>query len=409
MPLLSSTQVVVSDAIPRIDIDPYDDATLESPFAMFDQVRQAGPVVFMPRYGVFAMGRHRDVGRALKDWERFSSTSGAGIADVRSPDAWRAPSPILEVDPPDHTRVRTALQRILTPKVIREWREAFSGRAEKLIDDLVDAGPIDAVGDLAEVFVSEVFPTAIGWADSPERRDNLFLLGALNFDSQGPRNARLLETEAKAARIMDWNNQQMQRESLLPGGFGLKIYEAADRGEIAPEVAPLLIRSFLRGGLDTTSATIAAAIHYLAQAPDQYLALRADPKRIRVAFDEAMRLETPIQSICRLTMEDVDFGDGCVVSANNKIIVMLGAANRDPDAFEHPDVFDLNRKTQAQLALGNGVHMCIGQMIARMEGELILQTLAARVRTITPCGPVRQRLNNNLRSFDSVPVELRSA
>ena len=88
---------------------------------------------------------------------------------------------------------------------------------------------------------------------------------------------------------------------------------------------------------------------------------------------------------------------------------MLGAANRDPDAFEHPDVFDLNRKTQAQLALGNGVHMCIGQMIARMEGELILQALAARVRTITPCGPVRQRLNNNLRSFDSVPVELRSA
>lgn len=408
MQLLSSTDVPVPDRIPVLDIDPYDDAVLDSPFAMHDAVRRAGPVVFLRRYGVYAMGRHRDVGPILKDWRRFSSTSGSGIADIRDPGAWRAASPIVEVDPPDHTAVRTALQRILTPLVIRDWREAFRSRAESLIDSLVDAGPVDAVGDLAETFVADVFPTAIGWEDSPHRQERLFLLGALNFDGQGPRNARFLATAARTAEIADWNTAQMQRESLRPDGFGLRIYEAADRGEIAPEVAPLLIRSFLRGGLDTTAAMIAAAIRYLAAAPEQYEILRSDPAKVRVALDEAMRLETPIQTVCRLTMEDVDLGDGMVVPRNNKIIVLLAAANRDPAAWQDPDRFDLNRQTHAQLALGAGVHMCIGQMIARMEGELLLEALRERVRRITPCGPARQRLNNNLRSFDCVPVALHS-
>lgn len=408
MTLQSSTKVPVPGNIPVVAIDPYDDATLESPYAMHDTVRRAGPVAFMEKYGVYVMGRYHDMLPALKDWQRFSSTSGSGIADIRSPDAWRAASPIVEVDPPDHTKVRLALQRILTPQVIREWREAFRPRAESLVDELVDTGTIDAVGDLAETFVSDVFPRAIGWADSPGRREKLFLLGALNFDGQGPRNARFLATEAAAAQIMDWNNAQMKREALLPDGFGVRIYEAADRGEIDPDIAPLLIRSFLRGGLDTTSATISAAVHYLANAPDQYAALRENPAKVRTALDEAMRLETPIQTVCRLTTEDVDFGDDIVVPADNKIIMLLGAANRDPAEWENPDRFDLARQTMGHLALGSGVHMCIGQMIARMEGELMLQSLIARVRTITPEGPTAQRLNNNLRSFASVPVSLRS-
>lgn len=408
MSLLSSTRVPVPGNIPVLSVDPYADETLDSPFAMHEQVRSA-PVVFLEKYGVYAVGRHEVIMPMLKDWGKFSSTSGSGIADIRDPSAWRAGSPIVEVDPPDHTRVRIALQRILTPQVIREWREAFKPRAEALVASLLDKGPICAVHDLAETFVSEVFPTAIGWAESPERRDNLFLLGALNFDGQGPRNARYLATQAAADKIMDWNNRQMTREALLPGGFGLRIYEAADRGDIDPEIAPLLIRSFLRGGLDTTSSTISAAVHYLAHAPDQWAVLKADPTKARVALDEAMRLETPIQTVCRLTMEDVDLGEGHVVPANNKIIVMLSAANRDPKAWVEPGKFDLARQTIGHLALGNGVHMCIGQMIARMEGELVLQALSQQVGTLVSRGPSRQRLNNNLRSFETVPLELRSA
>ena len=402
---VSSTDVPVPETVPILDIDPYTDEALADPFPLHAEVRAAGPVVFAPKYGVYFMGRYRDVLPTLKDWQRFSSTSGSGIADIRRPDAWRAPSPIVEVDPPRHTEVRTALQRILSPRLIKAWSERFRPEAERLVDALVKRGRIDAADDLAEAFVCDVFPKAIGWADHPERRERLMLLGALNFDGQGPRNARFLATEAAAADIMDWNNAQMLRESLAADGFGQEIYAAADRGEIEPEIAPLLIRSFIRGGLDTSSSMIAAALYHLANAPAEYAALRADPSLVRRVLDEAMRLETPIQTVCRLTMEDVAF-DGVTVPANNKIIVLLASANRDPDAFDEPDTFRLDRPPQPHVALGAGIHMCIGQMIARMEGELILNVLIERVGEIAPAGPTRRRLNNNLRAFQSIPVTL---
>lgn len=404
----SSTDVPVPDNVAVLDIDPYADDVLLDPFPMHEAVRSAGSVAFMRKYGVYVMGRCKDVVPTLKDWQRFSSTSGSGIADVRRPDAWRAPSPIVEVDPPQHTKVRTALQRILTPLLIREWRERFRVRAESLIDQLVERGRFDAVSDLSVAFVSDVFPKAMGWADHPQRRERLMLLGALNFDGQGPRNERFLATEAAAAEIMDWNNAQMRREALAPDGLGEQIYLAADRGDIEPEIAPLLIRSFIRGGLDTSASMISAVLHHLASSPEQYALLRDDPSLIRKALDEAMRLETPIQTVCRLTMQDVEFDDGVVVPENNKIIVLLASANRDPNAWEAPERFRLDRPPQANVALGGGIHMCIGQMIARMEGELVLNALIERVRDISLAGPTRRKLNNNLRSFESVPVELRA-
>lgn len=406
---ISSTDVPVPDDVPILDVDPYADAALADPFPLHAAVRAAGPVVFVPKYGVYFMGRHADVLPTLKDWRRFSSTSGSGIADIRRPDAWRAPSPIVEVDPPRHTAIRKALQRVLSPRLIKSWGERFRPVAGALVDTLVERGRVDAATDLAEAFVCDLFPAAIGWADHPERRARLMLLGALNFDGQGPRNDRFLATEAAAAGIMEWNDSQMRRDALAADGFGREIYEAADRGEIEPEVAPLLIRSFIRGGLDTTTSMITAAVHHLAEAPAQYAALRADPTLVRRVLDESMRLETPIQTVCRLTMEDVEI-DGVPVPANNKIILLLASANRDPAAWDDPDAFRLDRPPQqSHVALGAGIHMCIGQMIARMEGELILEALIERVSEIVPAGPAERRLNNNLRAHRSVPVDLVAA
>ena len=393
---------------PVIDVDPYSDAALDAPGAMHAAVRAAGPVVFLSRNGVHAMGRHRDIMPVLKDWETFSSTGGSGLADIRKPGAWRAPSPIVEVDPPQHTHVRTVLQRILSPAVIRQWREDFETAAERLVAELVEKGAFCGVHDLAETYVSTTFPEALGLANSPERRDNLFLLGALNFDGQGPKNARFEETQRKADAIWDWYLDSMKREAMVPGGFGEKIFQAADRGEIDQETAPLLVRSFLRGGLDTTSSMISAALWYLAMDPSQWALLREDPSRIRPALDEAMRLETPIQNVCRQTTREVVI-DGVTVPNDSKILVMLGAANRDPDQWERPDAFDVTRQTMGHLALGTGVHMCIGQMIARLEGEAVLKAMVAQVKTLALAGSPTRTLNNNLRSLKTLPLVVTAA
>ena len=393
---------------PAVDVDPYADDVLESPFEMHEAVRAAGPVGYLKRYGVYVMGRHRDIAPALKDWATFSSTGGSGLADIRRPDAWRPASPIVEVDPPDHTKVRTALQRILSPALIRQWREEFTREAERLIAQLVDRKRFDGVADLAEDYVSTMFPDTLGLRWSPERRDNLFLLGALNFDGQGPRNARYEATQREADKIADWYEASMTREAMLPNGFGDKIYQAADAGEIDPKIAPLLVRSFLRGGLDTTSSAISAALWYLARDPAQWALLRADPTRARFGFDEAMRLETPIQNVCRQTMRPVEI-DGVHVEEDRKILMILAAANRDPDFWERPDEFDLTRSTLGHLALGTGIHACIGQMIARLEGEAVLTAAARLIDTLELDGEPTRRLNNNLRSLKTLPLRVSAA
>ena len=129
------------------------------------------------------------------------------------------------------------------------------------------------------------------------------------------------QTQRRADAIWDWYLDSMKREAMVPGGFGETIFRAADAGEIEPEVAPLLVRSFLRGGLDTTSSMISAALWYLARDPEQWTLLKQDPARIRQALDEAMRLETPIQNVCRQTMREVEI-DGVTVENDAKILVL---------------------------------------------------------------------------------------
>lgn len=401
------TAALTVASAPELDIDPYEDAVLDSPFAMFEAIRQA-PVVYLGRHDIYAIGRHRNVQAALKDWETFSSAAGMGLTDVRKPDAWRARSPIGDVDPPDHTQVRTVMQRILSPQVIRGWREGFEEEAERLLDEMLEKEYIDGVKDLSETYVSTSFPKAMGMRHTPRLRENWYLMGELNFDSQGPRNARYLATQQRAdALIKDWQQASMQRDSLLPGGFGIRIFEAADAGQMAPELAPLLIRSFLRGGLDTTTSMLSAVLWYLARDPSQYARLREDPSLARPALDEAMRMESPSQTAYRLTTRDVVM-DGTLIPADRKVLLQLGAANRDPAFWDRPDEFDVQRNPVGHLALGHGIHMCIGQMIARLEGECVLNALVRRVSRLSLEGPPVRKLNNALRGLKSLPLRLRA-
>lgn len=394
---------------PVLDIDPYADEVLANPYETWKALRDAGDAVWLPKYGVYCMGRHASIRPLLKDWEAFSSTGGSGLADIRKPDAWRPGSPIVEVDPPRHSHVRRVLQKILSPGMIRAWQETFDRIAEEKVAALLaKGGVVDGVKDFSEDFVASTFPDALGLKDGPERTANLYLLGELNFDGQGPNNARYRETQAKADLIDDWFKWSMTRGAMVEGGFGAQIFEAADRGEIEPEVAPLLARSFIRGGLDTTAATISAALMHLAADPAQFEMLRADEKLVKGAFDEAMRMETPIPNVCRLTMKEVEVGDA-VLEADSKVLMILACANRDETAFERPDDFDMTRDNRFHVALGEGVHRCIGQMIAKAEGEAALRAVARQVAAIEPAGEAERRLNNNLRSLKALPLRLTAA
>ena len=396
----------LADAIPCLDIDPFSDEVLLAPYPFFEQLREAGEVAILKPYGIYAVGRHEQVQRVLSDWEVFTNTGGAGMADIRKPDCWRPASAILESDPPDHTRVRGALMKTISPLVIRGWKATFEEQAELQVERLLDTRRFDGVRDVAEAYVLKVFPDAIG-VEIP--RDNAIAIGDMNFNAIGPANERTLEAMRRAEPYTAWYEKSLLRESMRPGGVGERIFALEDAGEIEPGIGANLTRSFLRGGMDTTIAGIGHTLNAVSRHPGAWDACHRDPVKVLNAFEEALRYESPTQVMFRTTREETQ-AFGQTLSADTKIAAFIGAANRDPRKWSSSDAYDIERKvTGAHLAFGAGPHVCIGQMIARLEAQCILGALARRVKSIERAGVPEYRLINTVRTLNSLPLYITPA
>src|SRR5205085_9839659 len=220
--------------VPVVDVDPYSDAFLTDPYGGHAQLRDAGPLVWIPQYGIYATARHREVRSVLGDHQTYISSAGVGLANFHKETPFRPKSLILEADPPDHTRARAVLSRILSPKAMTQMREAFEREAETLLDRFVATaaaqGSVDAITELAEVYPLKVFPDAVGLEE--RGRENLLLYGNMIFNAFGPRNERLQRSAELVKPVTDWIMAHCQRGNLRPGLFGDQIYQAADNGEI---------------------------------------------------------------------------------------------------------------------------------------------------------------------------------
>jgi 4-methoxybenzoate monooxygenase (O-demethylating) len=389
--------------IPESDIDPFSAGFFDDPFPAHEALREAGPVVRLSRYGVLACARYAEVKAILDDWRTFSSARGVGLQDFAREKPARPPSLVLETDPPLHDRTRKVQARILSPAAIARLRETFTAVAEAMADSLARRGEFDAIPYLAEAYPLTVFPDAMGMPR--ENRHHLLPFGNMVFNSFGPRNALLERAIADAREAVAWVFEQSKRENLAPEGFGAGIHAAADIGELTAEETPQVVRSVLTAGVDTTVSGIGAAIYCLARFPDQFERLRAEPNLARAAFEEAVRYETPVQTFFRTTARDTELG-GERIGEGEKVLMFLGAANRDPRRWERPDAYDIGRRATGHVGFGSGIHACVGMALARLEGECVLSALARRAARIEITGEPRRRYNNTLRGLASLPVRL---
>ena len=391
---------------PELDIDPYDDAFLADPYPGYAAMRSAGPVFYMPKYACWGLARYNEVRPALLDWKTYCSGMGVGYTHFGKEKPWRPPSLLLETDPPAHDRPRRIVDRAVFPPLLQHLREPFAREAAAAVERVLARGRFDGMKELAEAFPLKVFPDAIGL--DAQGRENLLPYGDMVFNGFGPLNARFQASMAPASTVVPWIAAKCSRAALAPEALGAQIYQAVEAGEATEEEAALLVRSFLSAGLDTTVAAIGGALYLLATNPGEWRKLRADPSLARNVFEETIRMESPLQNLFRTTTRDVEL-DGVSIPANEKVLLLLASANRDPEHWQEPDRFDITRRLQGHVGLGAGFHVCVGQMIARMEGELLLTALAQRVASIELAGPPVRRFNNAVRSFASLPLEVRAA
>ncbi|MCX5046354.1 cytochrome P450 [Aldersonia sp. NBC_00410] len=392
---------------PVSDVDPFGHDILENPDDFHAQLRAAGPITYLSRYDVYAMGRYDDMHAALTDWQSFQSGAGVGLSNFRYEKPWRPPSLLLESDPPVHDSPREVLSAILSVRAVRRLHEHWCRDAEEFVASLHADTDLDAECDVAAVFPLRVFPDAVGIGTAG--RENLLPYGDHLFNAFGPHNDLVAKGEPRIGEVSRWVNEQCARDRLAQTvygdqpTFGAQVWAAADRGDITVAQAPTIVRSLLSAGVDTTVHGLGAVLYAFATHPDQWARLRANPALARIAFDEAVRWESPVQTFFRTATRDIRVGN-VVVPEGRKILMFLGSANRDPQRWDEPDRFDLARDPSGHVGYGMGIHQCVGQHVARLEGEALLIALAQRFRRIELTGVPTRHHNNTMRGWASIPV-----
>ena len=393
-------------AYPVSDVDPFSREYLLNPYPFHEQLRQAGPVVWLSKWNCWGTGRHKEMNEILADPKTFNSAAGVGIANFNNEKPWRPPSLLLEADPPAHTKRRAVVGKVLSPANLRRLRADFEREAAALVGRILERGQVDAVRDIAEPYILKVFPDSIGLDENG--RENLLAYGAMVFNAFGPQNEILQASMRNVEPVREWIMTRYNRENLRPGGLGQQVYDAADAGDVTLEEAPILVRSFLSAGVDTTVNGVGNSLWCLATHPQQWGKLHANPALARSAFEEVVRFESPFQSYFRTTTRDTQVA-GVAMANNQKVFLSVGSANRDPLRWTNPETFDIERQNVGHMGFGGGIHGCIGQMIARLETEVLLTEMARRIATIELAGPTTPRLNNTLRGFDTLPIAVRAA
>jgi len=388
--------------IPEFDTDIFSHESVRNANAVDDRLREFAPVVRLPGEDVVMLARFEHVSAGLRDWRTFSSTS----RPWHDPNSVR-PELLLTDDPPKHTGVRAVVSNALSPAALNRMAEAFRADARAILGSLRarDGEVIDAVGDITQVFVYKVLPDLIGLP--LEGRQHMPAFGHMVWATMGPMNALFHEAmRDTGGEVIAWASACCRRENLAAGSLGMAMYEAADRGEVTPAEAELLVGILLSAAADTTVMTLANTLRAFGEFPAEFQRVKADPSLVRAAFEESLRWDSPSRMAGRITTREVEIGD-CVIPRGTRCGLMFAAANRDPRRWQDPARFDVQRQNAGHLGFGFGVHACVGRVLALLEADALLGAVAEAVTRIEPAGEPEPWMTTIGHGPARLPVRLR--
>ena len=386
--------------------NPLSNATVRDPYPVYAKLRERSPVHHSRLMDAIVLSRYADVDRILRDHARFSVNP-----DLRtSRNARYKPTPeersILFIDPPDHTRLRSLVNKAFTRSAINALEPRIREIMGALLDGIREPDGFDLMQTVAIPLPVIVIAEMLGIPHEDRAQ----------FRVWSDRRARLLEpmltrserkTAAEASKQLSQyflsiikSRQGEPRDDILT-----RLVQAEEQGDTLSETEMLnMLRLLLIAGNETTTNLIGNGMLALLRHPDQLQALRDDPDLIPAAVDELLRYDSPVQMTLRCAVEDC-YIDGTPVRAGQDIILLGGSANRDPDAFEDPDQLDFNRQKQDHISFGRGIHYCLGAGLARLEGRVAFEMLLERfdsLRLLTERPQFRYSIV--LRGLTSLPV-----
>jgi cytochrome P450 len=379
----------------------FDESLVEDPYPYFEALRQECPVLPLPHLGVVAVTGYEETSEVYRDSEAFSSCNSvigpfasfpvpldgddvSGVVD-RYRDQLPMHEHMVTMDPPDHTRERGLLMRLITPKRLRDNEEFIWRLADQQLDEFIGDGRCEFITSYTQPFAMLVVADLLGVPEEDHQRfrEGFGLTGTVGEVGAGEEGN---VGENPLAWLDGWFTQYIEDRRRQPRQDVLTDLALATYADgTTPDVVSVVRTStfLFAAGQETTARLLAAALRYLAEHPEMQDELRADSDKIPIFIEEVLRVESPVKTDFRLARRTTSIG-GVEVAAGTPVMLLNGAANRDPRHFECPAEFRLDRpNVQSHMAFGRGVHSCPGGPLARAEGRVSIERILARTRNIS--------------------------
>ncbi|MEU4311148.1 cytochrome P450 [Nocardia sp. NPDC024068] len=391
-----------------------DPAIAQDPYEYLDHLRRRNPVFREPHYGVVTVTGYREAVEVFRNQDDFSaavSVSGPFPPLPFQPEGddigaqieahrhrFRISEHMVTMDPPDHTRTRGLLNRLLTPKRLKENEEFMWDQADRQLDEFLADGRCEFLGQYAKPFATLVIADLLGVPDGDrdEFRARLAgqttpgsIEGAMYHDAPGTNPLEWLD-DTFSAYITD---RRANPRSDILSVLATTMYPDGSEPSVIELVRPATF--LFAAGQETVTKLLSAAVRILGEKPEYQRILREDRSLVGPFIEESLRTESPTKVDFRLARRRTTLG-GVDIPAGTVVMLCITAANRDPRKFEDPDEFRLDRRNAREhIAFGRGIHTCAGAPLARIEGQVTLNRLLDRVTDIaiddTVHGPATDR------------------
>lgn len=399
---------------PGPTFDPYSETFFEDPWDVYRWMRDEAPVYHHPELDFYAVSRYEDCVEVHRDVAGFTSTRGVTLDQLRSArfgESVAQTGSIIMMDPPRHERMRKLVNRAFTPRRIAGWEPVAHRVICGFLDELRGAGSFDVVGDVSGPFPVEVISEILGVPAADRQQLRRWADGLLEREVGNP-FPPASAMKAGAAFFGYMHDLVVDRRA-HPGQGMIDDLIAAEveaedgtRQRLSDLDVAYFVALLTAAGAETVTKLVGNGVMTFAEHPDQLRKLREDPSLVGAAVEEVLRWRAPSQYQGRFSVADRRF-HGVTIPAGHPVLIVTGAANRDPRAYEDPDRFDIERTGPMPISFGHGIHYCIGANLARLEGRIAFTELYRRWPDLrVDLDAVRFVHMTNVAGPSSVPVHV---